>query len=225
MTIIAEFRVRSPELALSSTLEAVSGIDLDLVQEAGTSDRPYLIFWVAADDLEEFDRRLRQDGSVTDIEHYTTVDDRRLYRARITEAVEVVSYPMWVELGAEQIDARYVEGWWYNRMRLPDRDALTTIEEWCLEHDVEFDLQAVYTDYGGRSSRESLTTQQREVLRIALETGYFDVPRSGTLADIADELDISSQAVSERLRRGHRQLVERHLGPSATGNDSWPSSK
>lgn len=49
-------------------------------------------------------------GTVADLEGHNDVGNRALYRLRITDAVEVVSYPMWVEIGAEQIEAGYADG-------------------------------------------------------------------------------------------------------------------
>jgi len=212
MSVIAEFRVWSSVLAMAETLDAMSDIEIDLVQQAGTDpNTPYLLFWVTGDSLAAFDEKLHDDATVTNVERYTKAADRVLYRARITETADVVFYSLWVELGAEQIDVRYADGWWYNRMRLPDRDALATIEEWCVDSGVDFDLQAVYTDDETAYPRATLTDEQREVLQVAHDLSYFDVPRSATLADVAAELGISSQAASERLRRGHRQLIAQHL--------------
>ena len=41
----------------------------------------------------------------------------------------------------------------------------------------------------------------------AFEAGYYDIPRDATLEDIADELEISRQALANRLRRGYRNLI------------------
>lgn len=57
----------------------------------------------------------------------------------------------------------------------------------------------------------SLTEPQREALVLADEMGYFDDERSVTLDDIADDLDISRQALSNRLRRGYRTLIRRDV--------------
>jgi predicted DNA binding protein len=46
---------------------------------------------------------------------------------------------------------------------------------------------------------------------LAYERGFFDIPRRATAADLAAELDVSRQAVSERLRRGYAALVETHV--------------
>ena len=55
---------------------------------------------------------------------------------------------------------------------------------------------------------DALPRKQAETLRLALETGYFDVPRDVTLQDLADELGVSDQTVSERLRRGIATVVD-----------------
>lgn len=212
MSIIVEFRVRSPDLVMSETLQSMPSMKLDLIQEVGTNpEQPYLLFWAYGGDLDEFESRLDDDETVENIQTYSKMSGRVLYRVRITEAVEVVSYPMWVEIGAEQIQSRWVDGWWSVRMRLPDRNALGVIEEWCTDNDVEFELESIYTHQGLSTTGPELTEEQREILQIALKEGYFEVPREGNLADIADELDISSQAASERLRRGHKRLIKQQL--------------
>jgi predicted DNA binding protein len=53
-----------------------------------------------------------------------------------------------------------------------------------------------------------LTRAQREALGLAFDRGYFDVPRDGSLDEMATNLDISPQALSDRLRRGQRNLLE-----------------
>lgn len=69
------------------------------------------------------------------------------------------------------------------------------------------DLEAVEEEH--RSS--PLTPTQYETLSTAHELGYFDVPRRVTLEELADELDVSHQALSERLRRSHETLVRTQL--------------
>jgi len=46
-----------------------------------------------------------------------------------------------------------------------------------------------------------LSEPQREALTLAVRRGYYDIPRGCTTAELADELGISDQAVTERLRR------------------------
>jgi len=46
-----------------------------------------------------------------------------------------------------------------------------------------------------------LTERQRQVLRTAIDQGYYDVPREVTYEDIARELDCSASTVGQHLRR------------------------
>ncbi len=59
--------------------------------------------------------------------------------------------------------------------------------------------------------RELLTDRQRSVLKVALEEGYYDIPRTTKLRDLAETLDTSSATLSEILRRTERRLAEHHL--------------
>lgn len=54
----------------------------------------------------------------------------------------------------------------------------------------------------------SLTEKQRDTLRIALETGYYEQPRKADLSDLAERLGVSKSAVSQRLRTAEAKLVK-----------------
>jgi predicted DNA binding protein len=54
---------------------------------------------------------------------------------------------------------------------------------------------------------DALTEDEREVLRVALERGYYEVPREATLTDLAAELGRSDVEVSRRLRRATSDLL------------------
>jgi len=57
-----------------------------------------------------------------------------------------------------------------------------------------------YLPYGERLYSQ-LTDRQRETLRVAVQRGYFEDPRSVTYADIADELDVSPGTVGTIIRK------------------------
>ena len=45
----------------------------------------------------------------------------------------------------------------------------------------------------------------------AWEAGYFETPREATLEDLASDLEISQQALSNRVRRGLNTLISNTL--------------
>ncbi|WP_435153720.1 helix-turn-helix domain-containing protein [Haladaptatus sp. DFWS20] len=52
----------------------------------------------------------------------------------------------------------------------------------------------------------SLTTRQRKVIEIAVETGYYSSPRKASLEDVADVVGITPSTASEHLRK-----IESHV--------------
>jgi hypothetical protein len=61
---------------------------------------------------------------------------------------------------------------------------------------------------GEPAGRFGLTDSQHRVLELASRRGYFEVPRDVTLKELADEVGVSHQALSEQIRRGTGALVE-----------------
>ena len=57
-----------------------------------------------------------------------------------------------------------------------------------------------------------LTDRQFEALEVARKLGYYDVPRTTSLAAVAAELDCSESAASTLLRAAESALVEAALG-------------
>lgn len=52
-----------------------------------------------------------------------------------------------------------------------------------------------------------LTDRQREAAAAALDVGYYDVPRSGSLEDVADDLGCAPGTASEHLRKAERAAL------------------
>lgn len=74
--------------------------------------------------------------------------------------------------------------------------------------DLDYELlSVVHTDEDGAL----LTDRQRECLAAALRRGYFEVPRSCTLAELADDLGVDKSTASETVRRATARVVEQFL--------------
>lgn len=54
---------------------------------------------------------------------------------------------------------------------------------------------------------DCITDKQREAIRIAVENGYYEKPRRATLGDLAEQLDISRSAVSQRLTAVESKMI------------------
>lgn len=213
MGLLAEYEVGSSELALGPTMEALPGaeIQVDSVY-ALDPDRPIGFYWIEADDREELEAALERDRTVESFERVETVEEATLYRLVANETTVVATYREWVSLGGQLLRCHGSDERWDVAMRFPDRERFGEYHELLADEDVEFELHRLSD--GATPDREiadPLTGRQREALEIAYEAGFFDVPRRATLSELAAELEISDQAVSERLRRGQTRLLEEFL--------------
>ncbi|WP_436923283.1 helix-turn-helix domain-containing protein [Halosimplex amylolyticum] len=58
----------------------------------------------------------------------------------------------------------------------------------------------------------ALTDRRREALEVAVAVGYYDVPRSGSVADVAAELDCARSTAGELLRRAESTVLTAFAG-------------
>jgi predicted DNA binding protein len=202
------------EFALQQTFEVVPDavFECEQVVENG-HDVVMPMLWGRASDPGELDVALENDPSVGDVEKLAELDGEVLYRMEWVRQVELVLQMMLNDNGTV-LDAYGNSDRWRLRIFYPDREELSETNEFCEKHDLPFDVRRVRDMDSEPASRYGLTDEQYESLKRAWESGYFDVPRETGIEDLADELDISHQALSERLRRGHNTLVENMLGIS-----------
>ncbi|PCR91204.1 helix-turn-helix domain-containing protein [Natrinema ejinorense] len=60
---------------------------------------------------------------------------------------------------------------------------------------------------GSDAAVGALTERQREAVRIAREVGYFEVPRSASVDDVAAELDCAPGTAAEHLRKAEATVM------------------
>lgn len=208
MSFIAEFRVRIPPLARASAEVPemwFSGEDIVL-----EGDRPRkFVFTAHGTQFDEFDRALDADPTVAEFAVLTKLEERAYYIVTYVTSVDTGgTYHVAIEQDIAYLNVRLQDGEYFVRASVPDRSALATLREYCLENDIPFHLDRIYHADPENAASQTLTEPQRTAMELAYERGYFDSPRETTLAAIAEELGISRQAVADRLRRGHKRLIE-----------------
>ena len=101
---------------------------------------------------------------------------------------------------------------WTFELRFPSHEALSAFKDHCERADVPLEVRRVYNPTKPAAGPwYGLTVSQRETLIRAVEGGYYAIPRGISTAELAEEFDISDQAVTERLRRAIQTLVENTL--------------
>ena len=54
----------------------------------------------------------------------------------------------------------------------------------------------------------TIPARQRELITLALEEGYFEIPRETTLEELAEEMGITKTTASNHLRKVERAFME-----------------
>lgn len=86
---------------------------------------------------------------------------------------------------------------WRFELRFPSHEAMSTFQDRCQDAVVNFEVIRVYNpskpDLGPWFG---LTERQREAIVVAVEEGYYDIPRDCTTVELGEALGISDQAVT-----------------------------
>ena len=199
---------------LETAVSRAPDIEIELEHLAATGSIPLqAFFWAYGDQFANFEAGLDEDAGIDRWAHLETKGGDRLYRVTHTSDLPIVDlYRHAVAHDAILSEASITNDGYRARMFVPDRDALNAWRDACQESGLSIDVTALYgAERTPPERHHGLSEEQREALLIAAKEGYFSIPRETSLAGLAEELGVSSQAASERLRRGMEQLVDEAL--------------
>jgi predicted DNA binding protein len=205
VTSIAEFTLPAASFPLGRIFEQrpEATLELDRVVPSGDTVMPH--FWVRdpngnlGEVLEVFENlpELRTAVLMEDL------GDKGLFRAEwqpehmgIMKAIPATGVTVISATGSE-------EGWTFE-LRATSAEQFSVFQRYCADHDIGVTLvrlsrlseMSTGTEYG-------LTPEQREALLLA-----YDEPSETDQESLASRLGITRQALSSRLRRGYRNLIE-----------------
>lgn len=215
MSVIATVAVEAGDFALGETLAADPEMEVRLESMVPTGDALIPYFWVSDDSVDDIQRALRAEDDVESLTVVDRVDGEALVRVEWNRAINGLIRTM-VETGATLLEANGTTEQWTLQLRFADHDGLSAFYRECAEQGISLDLVSVHNpglpDDVGLGF--DLTDTQRETLGLALERGYFEVPRRINLTDLAAEVGVSDTAVSQRIRRGLSKLLVQTLPES-----------
>lgn len=219
MSLFGEFHVPAEAFALHETLRTVPDlvVEVERVVAADEVLTPY--FWVSGVDGDTFEQAIESDSTVQNVRHIDDYDRSMLYRAKWTANVESLVYA-YTEAGVTILEASAQHDKWELRMRFTDRECLGEFQSYCSDYDIPYRLTQLFERAHPRGvGQYGLTEKQHEALVTAWEMEYFS-SSSISLADIAEELDITQQSLSKRLRRGHEALISNTLAVTPPSEES-----
>ena len=80
----------------------------------------------------------------------------------------------------------------------------TQLRSFGLDFDIEYVQQRLHTS-------QLLSEGQQELVRTAVDHGYYDTPRTCTLTELADSIGIAKSTCSERLHRAEETMVKQFV--------------
>lgn len=202
MSLIAQLRLSDNPLVLVPSLSAAPGMSIE--REWSIADQrsdPVLFVWAKGGDFEAFEAAIPDDPTIREFERIDDEGDRRLYRVVVDRSIITNPDPIDRATDASRLSMETTAEGAVLEVRLPDREALRTYIELLRENGFSVDLLRAHSA-GQEDERYGLSAKQAEALREAHSAGYFRVPRECGLEELSDRLDVSEQAVSERIRRG-----------------------
>ncbi|WP_368411811.1 helix-turn-helix domain-containing protein [Haladaptatus halobius] len=211
---MAVVRLSAAGFALQTTLERIPEVEFEVervvAHETGKV-MPYI--WATADPEHADDLRaaLEDDPTTGGVELLVEADGEWLYRMEWVGQTQFVVHILVDEKGTI-VGATGKEGEWRLQIMFPDRDSLGETYDFCEVNDIPIEIEQIYRmDQSPRRGQYSLTEEQYETLVAAFERGYYDIPRGISGDQLSDELGISHQALSERLRRAYKNLISNAL--------------
>ncbi|EMA44784.1 helix-turn-helix domain-containing protein [Halococcus saccharolyticus] len=212
MSVIATVAVEADQFELGEVLHTDHDLRVDLTQFVPIDRTLAPYFWVEDDGTDALEADVRNDPRVEELTALDGVVGHTLYRIEWTQGIDgllaaLADHEIMVERGVG------TNSTWLFRLRGASRDALSKFQNDCIEKGITIEIRRVIDNPDDPDgNRFELTPKQHEAVTVALESGYFDVPREASLTELAEKVGISRQAYSRRLNRGLRGLLLNTLG-------------
>jgi predicted DNA binding protein len=221
--VVFEITVPAESFALPAALAESPDVLVEFERLVPANRSPLRHLWIAGEDTPGFREAARADAAVERFVRRSSFDNGALYAVDWKDATDgLLGRLIGHRDGFTLLQAQGRTDEWRLKLRFPSREHLSRFRQFTSEMDLDVHVDRLYDLEDPKLGQYDLTEKQREALLRALELGYFEVPRSATLQDVADVLGISPKSVSERLRRGQTNLVTNSLAigyPDAVGVD------
>lgn len=211
MSVVVEFTLPAESFPFGRSTNGDPNVRVQLERLVPLNQSRIPFLWATGDDFEQFEQHLRESEIVKHLEAVTRLGNSVLYQTVWYTDKETFLNGLSDQNGA--ILEAHGNTEWSFTVRFPDHAALTGFHQFYQAHDYPVHIDRVYAP--NESSRTEygfgLTPEQRHTLILAVEKGYFSVPRDTNLDEIAEEVGITKQAASERVRRGTETVLRKAL--------------
>lgn len=210
MSVIVELALPSRQFELGRILELeeVRTVVLETMVPMGERTVPFFRVHGGANGFEGL---VRGHSSVNAINVVSRHEDEILY-ALDWEVPTDSFFDGLLEADATVLAGRGEADMWAFELRFPTHEALSGFRSHCIDHEITIDVLGLYNPTKPDAGPwYGLSVPQRKALTRAVDAGYYSIPRETSTKTLASEFEISDQALTERLRRGIRNLVSSTL--------------
>lgn len=212
MSVLVELEVDAADFEFGrvfATLHPATSIELESLVPVSGGATP--VVWISNSEHDVLEEQIGGHPTVQAVERIESLRERSLYALEWT-----VEYDhLFRYFREERIHILGAEGSpeeWRFTLRFRTHSSLSAFQDYCDESRIALDVLRVYNIPEQRENDVfGLTSPQQEALILAVREGYYDLPREANTTELGDQLEISDQAVTERLRRGIATLVRNTL--------------
>lgn len=189
--LIATFSLPHDAVALDHAFGELPELEVEAERIAAHS-RAWIMpcLWAANTEFDTADDVLEADPSVDTIVDGYEFGNEKHYQLDWSEDVDE-RIDTWIDQRGSILDAEADANGWQMRIRFVDRDQFDAFRDALDEQGTDFELRQLTEPGAPTQSFGEVTPDQRDILVIAREGGYFEVPRRTTVREIAAELEVS----------------------------------
>lgn len=211
MSVVGDFTIPAESFTLDQALSTVPEMAVEADRMASHSTMEVMPFlWATGGDVDRFRRALEDDPTVTNFTIAEETDDEVLYRIEWSdEFCELINDMVDHHASISEASAR--DDQWNLRLRFAEEEMVSSFQDHFREEGRQFQVERLRRPSEPREREFGLTPEQHEALVAAVDEGYFSIPRTTSVEELGESLDISANAVSQRVRRGCETLIRSGL--------------
>lgn len=211
MSVIVHLRIPADSFELGRILAMQTSTSVELMTMVPIGESAVPLFTVLDTEDQSLEEAINDHPSVNDVQIMSEHGDETVF-ALDWRVDRDIFFQGIHETSAHILGAKGTKDTWEFELRFPDHQSLSNFQQHCIDGHIELEIGRIYNPTRpGTGPWFGLSEAQRSTLMRAVEGGYYSIPRRMSTKDLAEEFDVSDQAVTERLRRAIMALVESTL--------------